>query len=242
MSLLVMKFGGDSLSTPIKIKKIVSIIEKKQEQFSKIVVVVSAMGDTTDRLLRLAKEICPFPDKREQDMLITAGERISMSLLAIALFAKGMKAISFTGSQSGIITTNEHLNAKIIEVKPERILKHIEDKIVIVAGFQGISLEKEVTTLGRGGSDTTAVAIAGVLGAKVVEFYKDVEGIYDGDPKKNRNAKRFDSMSYEEALKVVRKGARVLNERALLLAKKKKVLLRVVSYKDSFLKGTLVGG
>lgn len=241
MTKLIMKFGGDSLSSIKKIKNAAGIIKKRKEDFSKIIVVVSAMGSMTDKLLKLAKKIVINPHKREQDMLISSGERISMSLLAMALFSKDVKAISFTGSQSGIITTNEHFNAKIIDVKPRRIIENYDDNVVIVAGFQGVSMEGEVTTLGRGGSDTTAVALAVSLGASIVEFYKDVDGIYSKDPKKYLNANRIDELCYEEALKIVGNDG-VLHSRAIGLAKRNGIIMKVLSYRNCVSNGSVVRG
>ncbi|MFN4174875.1 MAG: aspartate kinase, partial [Parachlamydiaceae bacterium] len=174
---LVLKFGGASVAEPEHFSKIADIILYRKKEFNNIVVVVSAMGDTTNKLIDLAKKVNPNPPRREYDMLVSVGERISISLLAMALALKGQDAISFTGSQSGIITTEEHSEARIIDVKPNRLQPHLQaGKVVIVAGFQGVSKSGEITTLGRGGSDTTAVALAVALKAEKVEFYKDVIG------------------------------------------------------------------
>ena len=242
MSILVMKFGGASLSTPTKIKKVARIIEKRKRIYQKIVVIVSAMGDMTDKLLELSKKISINPHKREVDMLITAGERISMSLLAMALYERKIEAISFTGSQSGIITTKDHSEAKIIDIKPFRVIESLnENKVVIVAGFQGVSLTKEITTLGRGGSDTSAVALAAALGSKKVEFFKDVEGVYDRDPKKYLNAKKFDEMSYLQASNLMTKGAKVLHQRCVKLAEKNGIILHLLSFNNCKQnKGTII--
>ncbi|MBN1914688.1 MAG: aspartate kinase [Parachlamydiales bacterium] len=248
MKILVMKFGGDSLSTPKKILHAADIIIYRQKKYSAIVVVVSAMGEMTDELLNLAGKIHPQPPKREKDMLFTAGERISMSLLAMALHAKGKEAISFTGSQAGIITSSDHQDGKIIDVRPIRLLSHLEEgRIVIIAGFQGVSREKEVTTLGRGGSDTSAVALAVALQAEKVEFFKDVLGIYSEDPKKNTQAVFFKKLSYEEALKVIDAGAQVLHRRSIVLAQKNSLPMHVRSYRNFFKEaekefcGTMIG-
>lgn len=223
----VFKFGGTSLATPELIRGAAKIIaERVQGGAKKIVVVVSAMGETTDELLELADKVSPNIHsenraKREIDMLLTAGERISMSLLSIALKDLGVEAISFTGSQSGIITNEVHGNAEILEIKPFRIEEVLnQQKVAIVAGFQGVSTQKEITTLGRGGSDTTAVAVANALGAECVVFYKDVDGFYDLDPRKVTNAKLLKSMNYNEALKLCEAGANILHPRAIELAKK----------------------
>lgn len=244
MKTIVMKFGGSSLSTPDKIKKAAEIINFKRKSFSRIVVVVSAMGKMTDNLILLAKKVSSKPSERELDMLVSAGERISMALLAMALFEKNIDAISFTGSQSGIITTNDHSNARILDIRPSRIRDNLDlNKVVIVAGFQGVSLEKEVTTLGRGGSDTSAVALAVALEADTVEFYKDVKGIYSSDPKNCKNAKKFDIMTYDETIEILSKGSKVLHLRCVELAKKNNISLHILSYKDFFKgPGTIVQG
>ncbi len=207
--MLVIKFGGASVAQPENFLKIADLIIERTHDHKKIVVVVSAMGDTTDRLLGLAHCINPTPHPRELDMLVSTGERVSMSLLAMALSRKGLQAVSFTGSQSGIITTECHTDAKIIDVRPKRVGEVLaQGRIPIVAGFQGVSRSGEITTLGRGGSDTTAVAIAAALEIPEVVFYKDVPGIFEEDPKKNDRAKHFPEMSYQEALFIVEKGAK----------------------------------
>lgn len=239
---LVMKFGGASVAAPEKFDAISEIILKKSFDYSRIIVVVSAMGKMTDELIALAKKVHPSPPKREQDMLLTVGERISIALLAMSLALKNKEAISFTGSQSGIITCNNHGDALIAEVRPHRILKQLEaKKIVIVAGFQGMSLEGEITTLGRGGSDTSAVALAAALHAEKVEFYKDVPGIFSGDPKTDLTAERFPFLSFDEALGIAQKGAKVLHPRAIALAKKNQIPLHVIPFEDPAAAGTLVG-
>ncbi len=231
MKTLVMKFGGAAVASPEKFACIADIIVEKKRLYDRIVVVVSAMGNTTNQLLELALQVHPTPPRREQDMLVSVGERISIALLAMALHKKGEVAISFTGSQSGIITTSEHSDAKIVDVKPHRIHKALgEGKIVIVAGFQGVSREGEITTLGRGGSDTSAVALAAALFAEKVEFYKDVGGVYSEDPKKNRRAVHYPRMSYQEAADLMEKGAKVLHLRAVQLAEKNHIALHVLSF------------
>jgi aspartate kinase len=241
---VILKFGGASVASTEQFSKIAEIILNKS-QVQRVVVVVSAMGDTTDQLLSLAKRVHPNPPPREQDMLVSVGERISISLLAMALHQKENEAISFTGSQSGIITSTKHSEAEIVDLKPHRILKALEaGKIVIVAGFQGVSKEGEITTLGRGGSDTTAVALGVALGASKVEFYKDVEGIYSEDPKKNAQAQLFPFLSFEEAIKVAEGGAKVLHPRCIRLAAKNGLPLHVISFYDAHLKhhaGTWIG-
>jgi len=232
METLVLKFGGASVSNPEKFLQIADIIIERSKEYPQIVVVVSAMGDTTDHLLELSQKIHPNPPKREQDMLVSAGERISASLLAMALYNKGKEAISFTGSQAGVITCARHSEARIVEVRPHRLIPHLKNqRVVIVAGFQGMGLNGEITTLGRGGSDTSAVALAVSLEAAKVEFYKDVEGIYSQDPKVSKNAKKISLMSYDSALEKVKGGDGVLHARAIELAKQNQIILQVLSYK-----------
>ena len=233
-STLIMKFGGAAVETPAHFSKIADIIVAKAKEYRQVAVVVSAMGDMTDQLIALAKEVNSDPPRREYDMLITVGERISISLLAMALAAKKKKAISFTGSQSGIITSGTHSDARIIEVRPHRLLPHLKQgTIVIVAGFQGVSQKGEITTLGRGGSDTTAVALGLALKADKVEFFKDVAGIFEEDPKKKPGAKLLSSLSYEEALKIVKNGGgQVLHERCIALAGRNGLPLHVLSFHD----------
>lgn len=233
--LLVMKFGGASVATPKHFSAIADIILEKLIEFPRIVIVVSAMANTTDHLISLAKEVNPDPPRREYDMLVTVGERISIALLAMALAAKNREAISFTGSQSGIITCKQHTEARIVDVRPHRLLSALENgKVVIVAGFQGVSREGEITTLGRGGSDTSAVALGVALKASRVEFYKDVPGIFEMDPKKCALAKMFPQLSYSEALQIINKGAKVLHARCLELADRNALPLHVFSFENFF--------
>lgn len=235
-----MKFGGASVSTVEHFKAIAELIGRKTSDFQRIVVVVSAMGDTTDRLIELAQKVHPDPPKREYDMLLTVGERISMALLAMALSHYGLEASSFTGSQSGIITCNRHSEARIIDVRPHRLVPHLRaGKIIIVAGFQGVSFDNEITTLGRGGSDTSAVALGVALKAEIVEFYKDVPGIFSEDPKVNSDARLFDNLSYDQALEIALQGS-VLHPRCILLAKKNRQALHVLSYRSKEKKGTWI--
>jgi aspartate kinase len=241
MKTLIMKFGGASVKQPEFFSSVAEIIVRRRQHYPRIVVVVSAMGDTTNQLLDLAKKVHPFPPRREQDMLISVGERISIALLAMALALKGVEAISYTGSQSGIITSSEHSEAKILEVRPLRILQQLNmGKIVIVAGFQGVSRDGEITTLGRGGSDTSAVALGVALRAEKIEFYKDVDGIYSADPKKETQAEQFPSLTYDQALCIIRKGAKVLHERAIELAAKNAIPLHVLSFLAEEEKGTWI--
>lgn len=238
--MLVMKFGGASVATPESFSKIAKIIIQRPHE--KIIVVVSAMGNTTDQLLELARKVHPNPPTREQDMLISVGERISIALLAMALKAQGKEAVSFTGSQSGIITCENHSDAKIVDVKPKRLEEALNrGQIVIVAGFQGVSRKGEITTLGRGGSDTSAVALAVAIGAPKVEFYKDVPGIFNTDPKKNPQAKLFSHLSFTDALKLAREGAKVLHARSIELAEKNGVELSILSFQNPLDVGTVVG-
>lgn len=240
--MLVMKFGGASVATPESFLKIAELIIERSLQCKQIVVVVSAMGNTTDQLLELGRKVHPNPPVREQDMLVSVGERISIALLAMALERLGKKAVSFTGSQSGIITCENHSDAKIVEVKPfriERVLKR--EQIAIVAGFQGVSRQGEITTLGRGGSDTSAVALAVALRAPRVEFYKDVPGIFDADPKKNRDAKMLQQLSFADALRLAKGGAKVLHPRSIELAEKNHIQLFIRSFENPNLLGTVVG-
>jgi aspartate kinase len=241
MDTLVLKFGGASVATPEHFSLIADIILARMKEYSKIVVVVSAMGNSTDQLQELARKVNPNPPPREMDMLLTVGERISMSLLAMALAAKNQTAISFTGSQSGIITCQKHNEARIIEVRPHRLLPHLDQRrTVIVAGFQGVSRGGEITTLGRGGSDTTAVALGVALNASRVEFYKNVPGIFDSDPFKNHNAKHLPSLTYDEALTIVNQGAKILHTRCLELAKRNGLPLHILSFTE-FAKNNLHG-
>lgn len=241
MKPLVLKFGGASVATPESFLKIARIIMERSLQHPKLVVVVSAMANTTDQLLQLAKQVHPNPPTREQDMLVSVGERISIALLAMALAKEGKEAVSFTGSQCGVITCENHSEARIVDVKPRRVLAALEKgQIAIVAGFQGVSRIGEITTLGRGGSDTSAVALAVALGADRVEFYKDVSGIFEEDPKKNPNAKRIETMSHKEAQEIAQKGAKVLHARSIALAEKNGVELAVISFEQPDVVGTLV--
>lgn len=240
--MLVMKFGGASVSKTESFLKIADIVIEKSKLHPEIAVVVSAMGNTTDQLLDLARQVHPNPPRREQDMLVSVGERISISLLAMALAAKNKEAVSFTGSQSGIVTCENHSDAKIVDVRPQRLLPVLKrGQIAIVAGFQGVSLSGQITTLGRGGSDVTAVALAAALGAHSVEFYKDVPGIFEADPKLYPEAKRLPEMSYADALQLAEKGAKVLHARSLRLAAKNGIPLSVLSFDDPFRVGTRIG-
>jgi aspartate kinase len=219
MELVVQKYGGTSLATVEQIVHIAERVVETKREGNDLIVVVSAMGDTTSELFELATKISKSPASRELDMLLTAGERISMALLSMAINDRGCKAISFTGSQSGIITDCKHTRARIVDVKASRISQELDNnRIVIVAGFQGVSSSKEVTTLGRGGSDTTAVALASAFRAKECEIFTDVEGVFSADPRIVPDAKKLDSLSYEEMLELAAAGAGVVYHSAVELA------------------------
>ena len=210
MGLIVQKYGGSSVADAEGIKRVAARIASTKRAGQQVVVVVSAMGDTTDNLIDLANEVTPIPAGRELDMLLTAGERISMALLAMAIGNLGLEARSFTGSQAGIITDSTHGRARVIDVTPGRIKEALDDgAIAIVAGFQGISQDtKDVTTLGRGGSDTTAVALAAALDADVCEIYTDVDGVFSADPRVVPMARKLKSVTYEEMLELAASGAK----------------------------------
>jgi aspartate kinase len=228
---VVMKFGGASVASPESFSRIADIIIQKRVEVDRLIVVVSAMGDTTDQLISLAKQVNPSPPRREYDMLISVGERVSISLLAMALAAKGVEAASFTGSQSGIMTCECHSDAKIVDVRPHRLLPYLDKgAIVIVAGFQGVSCSGQITTLGRGGSDTTAVALGIAFQSDYVEFYKDVPGIYSSDPKLDPEAKHLSRLDYSELMDILERGSGVLHARSVELARKNGVPLKVLSF------------
>jgi|APLak6261679142_1056127.scaffolds.fasta_scaffold00171_10 aspartate kinase len=227
--IVVQKFGGSSVADAEKIRKVAARVKARRAEGWRLVVVVSAMGDTTDELLSLARQISADPPRRELDMLLTCGERISMALLSMALHEQGVAAISFTGSQSGIITDDTHAQARIIEVKPARIEEELaKDKVVIVAGYQGVSKSREVTTLGRGGSDTTAVALAAALGADC-EIYSDVDGVFSADPRVVPSAKKLEALSFEEMQELAAAGAKVLNAQAVEFAREKGIVIHARS-------------
>jgi aspartate kinase len=229
MSVVVQKYGGSSVADVEKIRKVAGKVAARRRAGAEVCVVVSAMGDTTDELLDLAHRVSAAPPRRELDMLLSAGERISMALLSMALQEQGIPAISFTGSQSGIITTDAHAAARIIEVRPFRVHAELEQgKVVIVAGYQGVSARKEITTLGRGGSDTTAVALAAALGADC-EIYSDVAGVFTADPRVVPAARRLDELSYEEMQELAQAGAKVLNAQAVEFAREKGITIHARS-------------
>jgi aspartate kinase len=227
---LVMKFGGTSVADPNKIKDVARRIVAAKAEGNRVVAVLSAMGDSTDALVGLAYEVSPRPKPRELDMLISVGERISCALAAMAIHDLGAEAISLTGSQAGIVTDTVHGRAKIVDVRARRIHEALDqDRIVLVAGFQGVSTDFDITTLGRGGSDTTAVALAAALGAEVCEIYTDVEGVYTADPRLVPEARKLHAVSYEEMLEMAASGARVLQVRSVEVARNHHVKLHVRS-------------
>jgi aspartate kinase len=222
MGLIVQKYGGSSVADAEGMKRVAARIVSSKRDGNQVVVVVSAMGDTTDELIDLANQVTPIPNGRELDMLLTAGERISMALLAMAISSLGHEARSFTGSQAGVITDSSHGRARIIDVTPGRIQEALnEGAIAIVAGFQGISQDtKDITTLGRGGSDTTAVALAAALDADVCEIYTDVDGVFSADPRVVPSAKKLKSVTYDEMLELAASGAKVLHLRCVEYARR----------------------
>ena len=226
MAIIVQKYGGSSVADVTKLKHVADCVMRTRREGHDVVVVVSAMGDTTDELLDLARQVSPNPDRRELDMLLTAGERIAMALLSMAIRELGGDAVSFTGSQSGIITNDRHADARIIEVRPVRVQDELaRRKIVVIAGYQGMSYKREVTTLGRGGSDTTAVAMAAALGADYCEICSDVDGVYTADPRVVPAARRIGTLSYEETQELAESGAKVLNAQAVEFAKERGIAI-----------------
>ena len=226
MSIVVQKYGGSSVADVTRIRQVAERVMRTRRAGHEVVVVVSAMGHTTDELLALAKQVSPNPDRRELDMLLTAGERIAMALLSMAIRELGGDAISFTGSQSGIITNDRHVDARIIEVRPFRVQDELSrGRIVVIAGYQGVSYRREITTLGRGGSDTTAVAMAAALGAEYCEICSDVDGVYTADPRVVPAAHRIGTLSYEETQELAESGAKVLNAQAVEFAKERGIAI-----------------
>ena len=226
MSIVVQKYGGSSVADVTRIRQVAERIMRTRAAGHDVAVVVSAMGDTTDELLALARNVAANPDRRELDMLLSAGERISMALLSLAIKELGGDAISFTGSQSGIITNDRHVDARIIEVRPFRVQDELaRGRVVVIAGYQGVSYRREVTTLGRGGSDTTAVAMAAALGAEWCEICSDVDGVYTADPRVVPGARRVGALTYEETQELAEAGAKVLNAQAVEFAKEKGIAI-----------------
>ncbi|MBE6830786.1 aspartate kinase [Caproiciproducens sp. R1] len=230
MSLIVQKFGGSSVANAERVFNVADIVTKTYSQGNDIVVVVSAQGDTTDDLIDKAKEINPYASKREMDMLLTSGEQISASLLAMAIEKLGYPVVSLLGWQAGFYTSSAYGSARIKRVVPDRIKKELDKRnIVIVTGFQGINRYNDMTTLGRGGSDTSAVAIAAVMNADLCQIFTDVEGVYTADPRKVKNARKLAYISYDEMLELATLGAQVLNNRSVEMAKKYGIQLEVLS-------------
>lgn len=226
MQIIVQKYGGSSVADVTKIKKIAEMIAQVRRQNFGVVVVVSAMGKTTNSLIELAQQISQNPPHREMDMLLSTGERITMSLLCIALEELGLNAISLTGSQAGIITNDKHNDARVIEVRPFRIQDELEKgKVVVVGGFQGVSYKRDITTLGRGGSDTSAVALAAALDAERCEIYSDVDGVYSTDPAIVKEAKHLPEISYQQMQEMSFAGAKVLNAQAVQFAKEANIAI-----------------
>jgi aspartate kinase len=226
VGVIVQKYGGSSVADVARLKRVAERVSATRARGKQVVVVVSAMGHTTDELLALARQVSESPARRELDMLLSTGERISMALLSMALNDRGIPAVSFTGSQCGIMTNDSHNNARIVEVRPFRVQDELEaGRVVIVAGYQGVSYKREVTTLGRGGSDTTAVALAAALDAEACEIYSDVDGVYSADPRVVPEARRLSALSYEEMQELAEAGAKVLNAQAVEFAKEKGIAL-----------------
>lgn len=241
MPVIVQKFGGSSVADTERIKLVARRVVDTRKAGNDVVVVVSAMGKTTDSLLSMATEINPSPSTRELDMLLTVGERITTALLSMAIQSLGVDAISFTGSQCGIMTSASHSNARIIEVRPFRVADELEaGKVVIVAGFQGTSYKREITTLGRGGSDTTAVALAAALDAEQCEIYSDIEAVHTADPRVVLDAQKLSEVTYDEMLNLSRHGARVLNAEAVEFARRAGIAVYTKSTFEPGAEGTVV--
>jgi len=238
--LVVQKYGGSSVANPERIKRVAQRVIDTKRSGADIVVVVSALGDTTDELLQLAAQITQNPAERELDMLMATGEQVSVALLAMAIHELGEDAVSFTGAQVGILTDNTHTKARIVDINTQRIVKEIaKGRIVIVAGFQGINLNQDITTLGRGGSDLTAVAIAKALRADVCEIFTDVEGVYTADPRIVPQARKLETISYDEMLEMASLGAQVMQARSIFVAKRFDIPMHVRS-SFSLREGTMI--
>lgn len=230
MAIVVQKYGGSSVADVGKLERVAEKVVATRRAGSDVVVVVSAMGKTTDQLLGLAHQVDASPPRRELDMLLTTGERVSMALLSMAIQKRGEDAISFTGSQSGIITNDRHFDARIIEVRPFRIEDELaRGRVVIVAGYQGMSYRREITTLGRGGSDTTAIALAAALGAERAEIYSDVDGVYSADPRVVPDARHLPELGYREMQEMAEAGAKVLNSAAVEFARRARIAIHARS-------------
>lgn len=241
MEIIVQKFGGSSVANTEKIFNVCKHITKEKERGKEVVVVVSAQGKTTDNLIQEEKEITIKPNKREHDVLVSVGEQITIAKLAMCLQKQGYDAISYLGWQVPIITNSNHGDANINEIKTDKIIEQLkQNKIVVVAGFQGIDENQEITTLGRGGSDTTAIALAAVLKAEKCEIFTDVDGVYSEDPNKNKNAIKYDKISYKKMLEIANNGAKVLHNKCVILAQEKNVKIIVKSTFKKESTGTIV--
>lgn len=242
MGIIVQKFGGSSVANISRLKNVAKRVAQAKKDGYKVVAVVSALGETTDELVKKARAISPSPSEREMDVLLATGEQISIALLAMAVQALGYDAVSFTGSQAGIVTDTSHTKAKIVDIKTNRLLKELnKDKIVIVAGFQGTTIDHDTTTLGRGGSDLTAIALAAKLKAEACEIYTDVDGIFTTNPQIVPEARKLDVITYEEMLEMAASGAQVMQLRAVEYARNYSVPIRVrSSFNDGL--GTLIKG
>lgn len=240
LGIIVQKFGGTSVGSVERIQNVANRVIQEKEAGNDVVVVVSAMGKSTDQLVDLASQLTSKPSKREMDMLLTTGEQITISLLSMALIEKGYDAISFTGWQAGIETESTHGNARITNINPQKMNKELEKgKVVVVAGFQGVAVEGQITTLGRGGSDTTAVALAAALKADKCDIYTDVTGVYTTDPRFVKEARKLESISYDEMLELANLGAGVLHPRAVEFAKNYNIPLEVRSSMENE-RGTII--
>lgn len=230
MALIVKKFGGSSVATPDKMRTVVRRVLQGMQEDDKVVLVVSAMGDTTDELVSLARQVTSKPYGREMDMLLSTGEQISIALMAMAFKEAGHKAVSFTGAQAGIVTSNAFNKGRILEINADRVTEALDEgNIVIVAGFQGMTNDGDITTLGRGGSDTTAVAVAGAVNADACEIYTDVDGIYTSDPRVVPNARKMEEITYGEMLEMAKLGAGVMQPRAVEMGSRFNVPIHVRS-------------
>lgn len=241
MAIVVQKFGGSAVESTQKLFNICKYITKEYDNNNKVVVIVSAQGNTTDNLIREAKEINENIDKRELDVLMSVGEQITIAKLAMCLKTLGYNAISLTGWQIPIKTNNTYGNSDIKKINLDRIVKELNNnKVVIIAGFQGITEENDITTLGRGGSDTTAVAIAAALGASKCDIYKDVDGVYNLDPKTNKEVFKYETISYDEMLSLANNGAKVLHNKSVKIAKKFKIPIHIKSIYNENSSGTYI--
>jgi aspartate kinase len=233
MAVIVQKYGGSSVADVAKIAHVAERVCAAKREGNDVVVVVSAMGKTTDELIALARKVSNEPPRRELDMLVSTGERVTMALLSIAIHARGLDAISFTGSQSGILTNDRHFDARIIEVRPHRIQDELaRGRVVIVAGYQGMSYKREITTLGRGGSDTTAVALAAALGAERCEIYSDVDGVYSADPRVVDSPKHLPVLDLAVLAEMAEAGAKVVNAQAVEWARRQKIAIHARKTSD----------